>query len=477
MAQSVSEVFAVSKKLLTKEGALDCFVDIDSRFYIDPYLLRSVSTPELASSYNRLRTHFEKVISLLVATKQTGDRFWREANRLLTFKELPYVGLGYSKTDTQGSAIGRRLAQELVETAKEIVDAGVRDPVIFELVGLFEDGIGADRISDMVARVILQDLLRFTNRITTKLKITRTTEVEYNTTKFLVPYHRRPILFVPREILTPLPVAYEWYDIDIVCRHNEELRRRVNQIIGNTWKQATNRNRVRKRDLRSVLLNVPDVLRDLVVLYQQKPIKKYDFQRDPAGELIWHDVSRHYAETYPLNLSTYAPVDQNNIVNVVESICEQFTILVEDNGLFKIFYDDARNLRHERFAQLLFYGVADSYCKANDLDLSREPNAGRGPVDFKLSRGYGARVNVEVKYSSNPMLLSGYARQLPTYDEAEKAYHSIYLIIRTTESTKAIDRVLKSRQKALSSGKRAPGVFVVDGRYRVSASKKNQHIN
>ena len=80
-------------------------------------------------------------------------------------------------------------------------------------------------------------------------------------------------------------------------------------------------------------------------------------------------------------------------------------------------------------AQLLFYGIADAYCEANGLDLSREPNEGRGPVDFKVSRGYSAKVSVEIKYASNSKLLEGYARQLPAYNAAERTDASVYLVI------------------------------------------------
>ena len=58
--------------------------------------------------------------------------------------------------------------------------------------------------------------------------------------------------------------------------------------------------------------------------------------------------------------------------------------LVEDCGLCRIFWTDDGQRRDERFAQLPSFGIADSYCKANDIDLSPEVNAGRGPVDFKL---------------------------------------------------------------------------------------------
>ena len=77
-----------------------------------------------------------------------------------------------------------------------------------------------------------------------------------------------------------------------------------------------------------------------------------------------------------------------------------------------MFYDDNNKLSHEIFAQLLFYGFADTYCESNNIDLNREPNAGRGPVDFKFSRGYHSKVTVEVKYSSNNCVVHGFTTNI-----------------------------------------------------------------
>ena len=134
------------------------------------------------------------------------------------------------------------------------------------------------------------------------------------------------------------------------------------------------------------------------------------------------------------------------------------------------FWNDSDNLRNKRFAQLLFFGIADAHCHAHNLDLSREPNAGRGPVDFKVSSGYRARVNVEIKYTSNN-IKSGYEKQLPIYNAAERTHHSIFLIIRTTDSIKALEDLIKFRQDEEAKGKRMPEIFVVDGRMLPSASK------
>ncbi len=416
---------------------------------------------------------------MLGASSQRGDRFYRQALGRLVFRELPFAALGYSKDGIGGSGIGLGIARQLVTTADEIVEAGIKEPDIFELVGLFEENVGADRVSDMIVSIILPDILKYTHRVANNLGVQLMT-FKARVEEFELPYvseltsrrkfRRRPIVLFPKEILRPLPIAYGWEDIDRVCAHNQEVRERVNHIIGDTWKRATSCH-VSKRELRKALLENPEALRDLLSQYRKKPAERYDFDRDPDGELIWNDIARAYAEQFPLKLETKRRVTAENILELVTAICEHFRRLVENNGMHEAFYNDSGKRRHERFAQLLFFAVADAYCTANELDLSREPNAGRGPVDFKLSHGYKAKVNVEVKYSSNNKLLDGFTKQLRIYDAAEQTQHSMYLVIRTTESTATIDSILELRSQELREGKRVPDIIVVDGRPKPSASK------
>ncbi|MBV5349814.1 hypothetical protein JZU71_01240, partial [bacterium] len=67
------------------------------------------------------------------------------------------------------------------------------------------------------------------------------------------------------------------------------------------------------------------------------------------------------------------------------------------------------------------FGIASSYCIANDLDISPESDAGRGPVDFKFSNGSKGKVLVEIKLTSNNQLQHGFESQLPIYMKAEGA--------------------------------------------------------
>ena len=53
------------------------------------------------------------------------------------------------------------------------------------------------------------------------------------------------------------------------------------------------------------------------------------------------------------------------------------------------------------------------------MDISPEPNSGRGPVDFKISRGEDKTV-IEIKLTSNNDCLHGFEVQIEEYAKSEE---------------------------------------------------------
>ncbi len=474
MPQRLSTILDVSGKLLDRKGVFNAFVDIDSQLYIDPSLLNKPKIKEFRNSYSKFKDYFSQVLTLIDHSQNQNDRFSQEAFKRLQFKEFKYVALGYSIGNKSGNAIGPELAINLLNTSHQIIKAGIKDPIIFELVGLFEKGIGADRISDMTIQIIKEDLIKFTQRVSDELNIKQR---EFGKSKIKLPFNSKtgePIVFTPKELLQDLPIAFCWDDIDRVCRENDDIRYRVNKQIGKTWKYATS-TRVAKSQLKETLLANPEVLKDLIKQYKQKPKIPYDFVNDPSGQVIWAELSEKAVNDFPLDFATLKlkPVTSENIIHVTKTICEQYAKLIESNGWFEFLYDDSGNLRNERFAQKLFYGIADQYCLANDLNLSREPNAGSGALDFKITKGYQAIVTVEIKYSSNTNLFKGYSIQLPTYNKAESANNSIYLVLRTTQTDNSIKQLQKINKAAKDKGERVPDVLIIDARPQKSASRRS----
>lgn len=60
----------------------------------------------------------------------------------------------------------------VLETAFDIVKAGIEDPEFFQLLPLFQDNVGPDRLSDMIATLILPDIRAYTERVNQQLGIT-----------------------------------------------------------------------------------------------------------------------------------------------------------------------------------------------------------------------------------------------------------------------------------------------------------------
>jgi hypothetical protein len=467
MPITISKAFNIKHERLMKAGAFDVCLDFDARMFIDPAMLAVSKCPELKGARNEIVLHFNKVITLLEKSKMPNDKMWRSAENLLAFPEIKELCIGYSVSNTMGSGIGRGNAEKLVTGAKEIMDAGVHEPEIFELAGLFEEGIGPDRISDMIGGLLADRLAKFTVRICKKFQITCKTKYKTTTREYKVPRNPQnslPLLMVPHDILSELPLALDRGSIGDICLHNRAVRDSLNATIGKGWKVRE----LTKQALREVFLKNPDALQDLIKRYRNTSVAPYDFDEDPASIIRWAWV-QNIIDAAPLKLAKPKKPNLDEVHEIVLKICEHFATILEDNGINELLFVGDKP-RPERYAQRLFFSVADSYCTANDLDLSPESNAGRGPVDFKVSVGAKAKCVVELKLSRNSKLLQGYEKQLPTYAASEKARRSIYLVVNLGRKTdKAPMKRLEEADKNAPPPK--PVLVVAQAKLKKSASK------
>ena len=259
-------------------------------------------------------------------------------------------------------------------------------------------------------------------------------------------------------------------DIGYIMYFNEQLRNRVSSLI--IQDAAKKLSELTKEDYRNIFLNKDD-LPQLVESYKTSKAKKYDHKSDPSGEVRWYDDGRIFVEQHPLIIKNKSPKTLNEVNEIVKKIIFQFKRSIESNELYELLYKEPTselNPRNERYAQRLFFSIADTYCEANNIVLSREPNAGNGPVDFKVASDYKTQVLVEIKLSSGKVR-SGFEKQLPTYEINENAQKSFLLVIKVTETSKQIEDIMKIADQASKDGKRIPEVVIVDATPRESASK------
>jgi hypothetical protein len=469
--RKLSDVVSATHEQLEDAGVYDRFVDIDTSLHVDPHLLEHSEIPEMKSAYKNFETYWRETFKLVgVATGDTGV-IARTAHKRFVFRELKEASLGYAKNDNAGSAIGVQLAEQLYQSAKAVLLVGITDPTFFELIGIFETGIGADRISDIVIRICLPDFLRYTQRVCADLNI-QTKKWVIRGQDYLLPEHpdtKRFVLFFPKDSLRELPTALEFSEIEAVVARNEELRRKLGTVITKAMTDAAEV--IGKAKRKEIILSNPELLQLLIREYKDAAAVPYDFLRDIAGERVWLTPATEATEKAPLDLSRYKPVTPEKVRDVVLAICDKFGDLVENNGLWKVLYDDRGVPRKEKVAQMLFFVIADCYATANGIDLSPEVNSGPGPVDFKFSFGKDAKVLVEIKLSTHTGIVKGFEKQLPKYAAAEKSQHDILLIVRNSDNDTQIRDLDERHSAAVRSGKKVATIKKVDGRRQKSASQ------
>lgn len=469
--------FKVDQAQLAKLGVLDVTLNADTRLFIDPFLIGDSKHREIKDGARAtFEGHFRQIIGLLRGSTKPNDAPWRNAKRLLSFPEVKWTCLGYGGTSVAGSGSGPFTTDGLVQTAKEIVDLGVTDPDLFVAMGVFEEGIGPDRISDMATNVILPDLLKFNDRVLRSLgvpvqpvNLALKNGNSHRANLPVNPFERdgSPIVLVPTDILRALPIVTSWSEVADAASQNASLRQKVNEQIAEIWRRKTLRDKARLRDWATGSKKNFETFLDLLKGSNPKP---YDVATDPLGELLWRRIAETIATDEPFKLPGPSKPDAASVAIVVRKIIDQFQFLIEQRRHSEDLYHNGKP-RIEKAAQRLFFAVASSYCKANNIDLTPEADTGNGPVDFKMSSGYDGRVLVEVKLSTNSKVLAGYDRQLRTYEDAEETVHGFYVVIDVGQMGRKAEQLLAIKNRLTAQGKVAPEIVFVDGRRRPSASK------
>ena len=206
-----SDHFKVDKSKLKKLGVFNPILNFDTKLFVDPILLKSSKSKIIQESKDRYAKFFKDILLLLKNSQQMDDKCWRAAQKLVYFPEYKYTCIGYGSDSIDGSGSGTELNDKIFQSALEIVETAQGDPDIFLLLPLLEDGIGADRISDMTQNIIDEDICAYTVAMMEKLELKG--DCIYKTRQFNEycllknPFSNCPIKVLPSDILANLPLS------------------------------------------------------------------------------------------------------------------------------------------------------------------------------------------------------------------------------------------------------------------------------
>lgn len=468
------ERFGILKQ--SEDDWFDPILDADTRLFVDPFAVFKETEGFWAGSHDEIIGHFNLCFRLIAEgslnPRSVGHR---KAVALLTFVEPKEFCLGYTQRGTSGAGAGRGFAEVMASLVADSIRRGVKDIRHFEELGIFEKGIGADRISDMTCNILKSRLSTYTQQVAQRHSIPverhqlrngtydasrnrwRDAPVDLPTN----PVNGRPILLVPERFLDQLPElnADDWW----AAYENEQLRTDLSyEVLG----------KVDKETIVAAARRNPDLVRKWTIQKEEGPAFPYNLTADPAGLYRWDPESRMFVEHNPLALSP--PQTEEDFARLIGLVIGRFKLFVEEQGGWSLLWDRAHD-KPESAVQLLFRGIAKHYCEANNIVLDAEVNLGRGPVDFKFSNGYQRRAHLEVKKLHNGRFWNGLENQLPSYLTSDEVQEGWFVVVRyrsgKPQDRRAAELPKRVAEAAAKLDKRLR-YSIVDARPKTSASRE-----
>lgn len=470
-----SAVFGISPG--PEDDWFDPDLSVDTRLFLDPFLLLAESADPWSASHDQIIEHFTQCYTLLAKGGGKGTLSEQTARALLQFPEPAELCLGYTASGTAGSGGGGQQANAIVSSIVVAIAAGLTEPEHIEEIGILNEGIGADRISDAVCNILKPTLIEYTKEVAarhgvpTSPVIVRHAACDRESGRWLDeehelpinPFTGGPILLVPARFLSDLPAlnADDWWHSSL----NAAVRRQLNLRVGQ---------RVPKKEIVKAARKNPLAIREWAsALSESGAVRGYDFEADPLGVVGWQTAGATFAAAHPIQLDESIET-QADLEQFVSEVVRLFRLFVEQQGGWKLLWNDDGSEKPEEAAQLLFLGIARPYCRLHGIELDREVNFGRGPVDFKLNAGGRCRLLIEAKKLHSGTFWNGLEKQLTSYMESDETTAGWLLAIQYREGGISKERrtELPGRVRELNAALGTRIQFrTVDATPKLSASK------
>lgn len=469
-----SEAFGIERT--DQDDWFDPDLSIDTPLFVDPILLIQDS-PYWKEAHEELVNHFGHCYPLVAKSISLTSNSAKLAQKLLTFPEPSEFCLGYAASGTAGSGSGRGFARSLVDGIDIAIEAGLKVPAHIEELGILNEGFGADRISDAACNVLKHRFIAYTQEVCRRHNIpTHTHSIKNSrvdlsanrwiTEKVLLPSaptDDRPIILLPKRFLNDLPVlnSDSWFNSSL----NADLRTDLNIKIGE---------RVSKSSVVEIARKHADRVRRWTEQQASRDdLQGYNFQHDPLGIVQFDGLPVSFALANPLTTHGKQPANQTELSELVADILDKFRIFIEEQRGWELLWSTDGSEKPESAVQLLFLGMARHYLAQYNVEVDREVELGRGPVDFKLSCGTSMKLLIEIKKVHNGKFWNGLEAQLPSYMVSDGTDEGWFVAVRYRDNRSSEQRVkeLPIRVRTLNANGKRFKCLVIDARRKLSASK------
>ena len=477
-----SDFFEIGEDKLAEHGALNVSLINDLPLFVDPFLLFDSEDER----YRVLHEHIIAYVKFLRDMAVAGEGNAIQRASWFTFSEVRQNWLGFSKTGNKGSGLGKEFADALQKNLRgglrDFGDETVSEGSHLEKLCLLGTGVGRDHLSDFTTNLIKKFLLDYTQAFATKHLADRQLR-EFAVHKVHFDFESRRwrggryvlpsiggdyVILTPREILTK---DEAWINrSDMIDRFSDifpsigdqELRTQVNDYLQRRLMEDAGKEETRKA-VAATIEQFPQVL-DYYIRQKEADAPQAHRESKAKVQETERRFIRQVREFVRLHLEGsdfYKPVDSFKAalerVHFLKSV-------IEDRDGYRIFYVNGKPVKREEDLQLLYRLTWFS----SPFSADREVNNGRGPVDYKISKGSTDATLVEFKLASNSKLRQNLKHQVGVYQKANDTASSIKVIMCFNDA-----EIEKTTKVLREIGLGGPDVVVIDASNENKPSASN----
>lgn len=458
-----SDFFGVTKRSLARHGAFDVSLINDLPLFIDPFLLFHSKK----RAYKALHQDIVRYLIFLRDKASSGSGSAAELRSWYCFPEVRQNWLGFSLVGNGGSGLGMDFARNLHANLNSVLSDFGQERITkgthLEKVCLIAKGVGRDNISDFTTNLILDFLCRYTESFCKKHiapTLRRTVAIRnarfnfeteaWESERYVLPWANGDfVILTPRDMLTR---DDNWINRgDLI--HNfesippaipdDQLRYQVSNYFRSVLAKPKDRepNKAERDEAAAkTIMTFPQVIDYYIRRKESDGARAESISSEKVGDteqLYDHQVRAlqaiilKHTQFYSTGRETYEETHQR--IAYLKDV-------IENKGGHRLFYHKGKAIGSEEDLQRLFRLV----WFGSPSDVSTEANDGRGPADFKISRGAGDKTIIETKLAKNSRLEQNLAKQASLYQAASDARHAVKVILFFTRDEQVrCERILK----------------------------------
>lgn len=454
-----TDYFDILEDTLEEYGAFNLSLVTDLPLFVDPFLLFDSENVD----YQKLHHEMIAYLIFLREKSQSGNLNKGLIDSWYRFKEVKENWLGFCLSGNTGRGLGKTFANALNSSLANLFhDFGeeqITSGTHIEKLCLISHGVGRDTISDFTTNLIKEFLLKYTEDFTLE-HISKDKRKAFSVPKVRFDYKRerwRPktytlplfdghyVILTPQDMLTK---DENWINKgDIIRNFNEipnaipdsQLRAQISNYFSSVLPRRPNK-KERNEAISKTVVRFPSLV-DYYIKYKED---NGDIAKDRSIDHVLFS-KRLYIEQFRalvdlLNEETEFYRHIANSEQDTRSRIEFLKDVIENKGGHRIFYIKGEPIKKEEDLQIMYRLT----WFATDKDVTREANDGRGPVDFKISKGAQDKVLVEMKLASNSQIKRNLEKQVEVYEKASDTKCSFKVILYFSfQELRKVERILK----------------------------------